>query len=911
MSSPARFPSPLRGGGFILTLGIAVLFLAAQVPAFADWPTYHKDAARTGLDPTAPALMNSVNQVWAHTGLDADVYAEPLVYGTMVMVATEANTVYALDAATGNQLWSKNYGIAVPNSQFPCGNIDPAGVTGTPVIDTTSGTMYFAAMVWDGTTSASIHYKLEAINLNAGGTELWNRTITPTDPTYTFDPLIEGQRAALSLASGNVYIPFGGRAGDCGHGSTDYRGWMVGAPVTGSGTLLSFPLPTGIGSGAGGFWATSGNALDAANNLYVTSGNTRSTTTFDYGESVLKLSPTLALTDYFAPSDWASLNGSDTDLGSVGPTLLGNNLLFQVGKAGVGYLLDTNSLGSTDHQTPRFSAQICNAATDAAFGGVAYSAPYLYVPCYDHLEALTVNTGATPSFTKVWSGPSQSNGPPIIAGGLVWTIDWNHSRLFGLFATTGEVRLSVALPLTPMHFATPSSGDGLVFVPDGSEILAYGSACGAASTRQYSLPSSDGVTWTSMDTANLQQTLTPSASQWALLEANADLWTARAGFNQDIGIFVSTNGGTDTLVGWKESGGNGGTFSPNAAFLQVPYAVVSGSTYVVKLKWKTNRDARPTGATIYAGAGSAGPYSHTSLSARLIPNANLSTTAIFTQPVLVGNDGASWAPLGTGGTPVTFTLTPTAASTAIVGANADLWTASAGYNQDLGIFVSVNNGADALVAWKESGGFAGTFSPNAAFVHTVYSMAASSTYAFKLKWKTNKRDPGGIYAGAGAGPQYSPTRLTAEVLPAGVNPQSAAITTQQTLTSSDGVNWAPVSAALDQTIAPTAQSVVMLSGNADMFTGTAGYNQDLGIFVSIAGAPDELVAWKESGGYNGTFSPNAAYVQSPFVMSAGTSYRFSLMWKTNRNANGVTIYMGAGAGPAYSPTRLTADIVSC
>jgi hypothetical protein len=892
---------------FSLALGIAVLFLAAQVPAFADWPTYHKDAARTGLDPTAPALMNSVNQQWAHTGLDADVYAEPLVYGTMVLVATEGNTIYALDAATGNQLWTKNFGIAVPNSQFPCGNIDPAGVTGTPVIDTTSGTMYFVAMVWDGTTSVSIHYKLEAINLNASGTELWNRTIAPTDPTYTFDPLIEGQRAALSLAGGNVYIPFGGRAGDCGNGSTDYRGWMVGAPVTGTGTLLSFPLPTGIGSGAGGFWAPSGNALDAANNLYVTSGNTRSTTTFDYGESVLKLSPTLALTDYFAPSDWASLNGSDADLGSVGPTLLGNNLLFQVGKAGVGYLLDTTNLGSTDHQTPRFSAQICNATADAAFGGVAYSAPYLYVPCSDHLEALTVNTGATPSFTKAWSGPAGSIGPPIIAGGLVWTMGWNTNRLYGLFATTGEVRLSAALPLTPMHFATPSSGDGLVFVPDGSEILAYGRACGAASTRQYSLPSSDGVTWTSMD-VNLQQTLAPSASQWALLEANADLWTARAGFNQDIGIFVSTNGGADTLVGWKESGGNGGTFSPNAAFLQVPFAVTGGSTYVVKLKWKTNRDARPAGATIYAGAGGAGPYSPTSLSARLIPTANLSTSVITTQPTLVRNDGATWITLGTG---LPVTLTPSASSTAILGANADLWTASAGYNQDLGIFVSVNSGPDSLVAWKESGGFAGTFSPNAAFVHTVYSMSGGSTYVFTLRWKTNRTDPGGIYAGAGAGPQYSPTRLTAEVLPAGVNPQSAAIATQQTLTSSDGASWAPVSAALDQTIAPTAQSVVMLSGNADMFTATAGYNQDLGIFVSIGGAPDELVAWKESGGYNGTFSPNAAYVQSPFVMSAGTSYRFSLMWKTNRNAPGVTIYMGAGAGPTYSPSRLTADIVSC
>src|SRR5437016_8992502 len=152
MSSPAKFPSRGgRGRGFFLSLCIAVLFLAAQVPAFADWPTYHKDGARTGLDTTAPALSNSVNQQWTRSGLDADVYAEPLVYGTMVLVATEANTVYALDAATGNLIWSKNYGTAVPGGQFPCGNINPVGDTGTPVIDTASGTMYLVTMVWDGT----------------------------------------------------------------------------------------------------------------------------------------------------------------------------------------------------------------------------------------------------------------------------------------------------------------------------------------------------------------------------------------------------------------------------------------------------------------------------------------------------------------------------------------------------------------------------------------------------------------------------------------------------------------------------------------------------------------------------------------------------------------------------------------
>ena len=896
-------------------LGITALVLALQTSAFADWPTYHKDAARTGLDPSAPALISSVNQQWAHTGLDRNVYAEPLVYGTMVVVATEGNTVYALDAATGNLVWSKNYGIAVPSTQFPCGNINPVGITGTPVIDTASGTMYAVAMMWDGTNHASVHYQLEAIDLNNSGTEVWSRTISPTDPTYTFDAYVEGQRSALSLANGTVYIPFGGRSGDCGDpaNGVDYRGWVVGAPASGTGSLLSFPLPTGPNDGAGGIWAPSGGAMDASNNLYVATGNTRcgGGCSFDYGETVIKLSPTLTISDYFAPPNWAALNAADQDLGSVGPTLLGNNLLFQVGKAGVGYILSTTSLGGGNHFTPRFSARVCNNSSDAAFGGVAYSAPYLYVPCIDHLEALLVNTGPSPSFTPAWHGPAGSIGPPIVAGGLVWTIGWGNSRLYALYATTGEQRLSVSLPQTPMHFSAPASGDGEVFVPDGTRILAYGSACGAASTRQYSLSGSDGASWTDMDPANLQQTLNPSSDQWALLEANADLWTGGTGYNQDLGIFVSTNGGADTLVGWKESGGYGGTLSPNAAFLQVPFAVTAGNTYVVKLKWKTNRDARPAGAVIYAGAGSGGPYSPTSLSVRLVPTASLATAVTTAQPARTGSDGANWAALGSG---TSISITPAATSTAVLGANADLWTADAGYNQDLGIFVSVNSAADQLVAWKESGGSAGTFSPNAAFVHSVYAMAAGSNYVFKLKWKTNKPDnaPGGIYAGAGpiAG-QYSQTRLTAEILPAGTNPQSNQITTQPTQSGSDGVTWRPVNAALDQTMTPAAPAIVMLGGNADLWTANAGYNQDLGLFVSIGGAADQLVAWKESGGFNGTFSPNAAYVQSPFVMSAGTTYRFSLKWKTNRNAPGVTIFIGAGTGPSYSPTRLTAETVAC
>jgi hypothetical protein len=88
-----------------------------------------------------------------------------------------------------------------------------------------------------------------------------------------------------------------------------------------------------------------------------------------------------------------------------------------------------------------------------------------------------------------------------------------------------------------------------------------------------------------MDAA-LNVTVAPGASTNSILGANADLFTGKAGYNQDPGIFVSDNGGPDVLLAWKESGGFAGTFSPNAAFVQMTYLMNSGHTYVVKLKWK-------------------------------------------------------------------------------------------------------------------------------------------------------------------------------------------------------------------------------------------------------------------------------------------------------------------------------------
>ena len=189
---------------------------------------------------------------------------------------------------------------------------------------------------------------------------------------------------------------------------------------------------------------------------------------------------------------------------------------------------------------------------------------------------------------------------------------------------------------------------------------------------------------------------------------------------------------------------------------------------------------------------------------------------------------------------------------------------------------------------------------------------SAGNYVFHLKWKANRLDhaPTGIFSGAGSSP-YSPTRLTAEVVTAPGNPKSTAIMTQPVMNGNDGVTWQPISSALDQPITPSSDAVVNVSANADLWTATAGFNQDLGIFVSVAGGQDQLIAWKESGGFNGTFSPNAAFTEAEFAVKSGVAYVFKAKWKMNRNGPGATIVIGAGSNAPYSPTRLTAELVAC
>jgi outer membrane protein assembly factor BamB len=402
---------------------------------------------RSGLESLGPRF--SVAAVsWTSGALDGTVYAEPLIIGEMVLVATENNTVYAINATDGTEVWHTNLGKPMQAASLPCGNIDPSGITGTPVVDVASGVLYVVAF----TRSA---HKIFAIDIGSGVAK-WTRVVDPPGS----DPLVQQQRAALALSRGIVYVAFGGLFGDCG----DYHGWITGAPINGTGRLFYFEVPTSKG---GGIWAPSGPAIDSSGNVLVATGNSFSATTFDFGESVLKLSPSLNRTDWFAPSDWSELNNGDTDLGSVGPTVLPGNVIFQVGKAGVGYLLADDHLGGIGGSL--YSGKVCNGA----YGGIAYSRPLLFIPCTDGLVALNVSLGIQDSFRIVWRGPSFRAGPPIISRGAVWTVDLNSGTFYALDTGTGSTVFSAHLGKVAQFF-TPAAGNGIVIVVADQRVVGIG-----------------------------------------------------------------------------------------------------------------------------------------------------------------------------------------------------------------------------------------------------------------------------------------------------------------------------------------------------------------------------------------------------------------------------------------------------
>jgi hypothetical protein len=457
--------SALTAVALLACMLAGVLSQAAQGEPM--WTTYHRDPARSGNDPDASNPITPT-LAWQSPGLGAPIWGQPLVLGSRMYVGTVGDKIYALDASSGKVLWEKSAGVAVPSSELPCGDITPTvGIVGTPVIDPSTQVIYAVADTWNASTKEA-HHVLKGYSLSAGAEVL----STPVDPPGS-DPKALLQRTALNLDAGRVVFGLGGNDGDC----SDYRGTVVAAPENGGSPLYWQYQPASPSKSGGAVWGTSGPAVDSEGHIYATTGNPnppggQKAETYDYSDSVVELSSSLSRIGNFEPESWLQDSNSDADLGSAGAELLPGGLLFQSGKNRIGYLIDETKLG--EGAPAVYSHQVCGGG--GSFGGDAFANGTIYIPCTDGVRALAYNQAAR-SFTALWQGPSDANGPPIVSGGLVWSVataDGGGTKLYGLDPSTGKPRYTETLP-SPVadHFGSPSAAGGRLFVASGSSVTAY------------------------------------------------------------------------------------------------------------------------------------------------------------------------------------------------------------------------------------------------------------------------------------------------------------------------------------------------------------------------------------------------------------------------------------------------------
>jgi outer membrane protein assembly factor BamB len=424
-----------------------------------SWTVYHGDAEGSGVA-TSIASVNVSSPAWTSPTLDGQLYGEPLVSGGRVYVATENDTVSALSATTGAVIWSTHLGTAVPSSSLPCGDISPTvGVTGTPVIDETRGEIFVVA---DELVSGSPAHHLVGLSTASGKTEL-SQDVDPAGST----PAALLQRTGLTLDAGRVVFGYGGNYGDC----STYHGWVMAVPE-GGGTAAAFAVDSAAGESQGAIWmGGAAPVVDASGNIWVTAGNGSvysSSHPYDHSDSVLELSPSLALEQYFAPSSWPSDNAHDLDM-STAVALLSDGQVVAAGKARTVYLLNGTSLGGIGGQRAQL-ADNCGSDID---GGVAVDAMTVYLPCLS--GPIAVQVSDSPAGLRLLWSSSVGGGPPIVAGGLVWTIGSN-GVLYGVNPTSGAVQDQATIGAPANHFPTPSVGAGLLLAPSAERVVAFRAA---------------------------------------------------------------------------------------------------------------------------------------------------------------------------------------------------------------------------------------------------------------------------------------------------------------------------------------------------------------------------------------------------------------------------------------------------
>jgi outer membrane protein assembly factor BamB len=481
--------------------------------------TYHNDLARTGqnLNETllTPASVGSgqFGPLFADP-VDGQVYAQPLYLPgviipgkgihNVVYVATEHDSVYAFDA--DNELAAPLWHVSFLNpaqgvnsasaTDLECGSITPeVGITGTPVIDPVTRTLYVVAMTEEPTPNNYVH-RLHALDV-ATGTE---RPGSPVEiqaavpgagngtQTVQFQPWLYKERAGLLLLNGAVYTAW---SSQCDSG--DYHGWMMAYDAA---TLQQTAVFTDTPNwDAGAFWqAGAAPAADSNGNIYVVAANGTFDANMggsDLAESVLKLSTgkSLAMADYFTPFNADALSDQDLDLGSSGALLLPDaagsvshpHLLVTGSKLGTVYLLDRDNLG---HFQPNADSQIVQSlATPVGplFGIPTYFNNTVYFSAaHDQVKAFSIKNGllselpvsaSNATFAELGTVPSISASGAT--NGILWTVD-PAGQLHAFNAADLSQQLYQGSAGAYVKFSTPTVANGKVYVGTSAGLAVFG-----------------------------------------------------------------------------------------------------------------------------------------------------------------------------------------------------------------------------------------------------------------------------------------------------------------------------------------------------------------------------------------------------------------------------------------------------
>jgi hypothetical protein len=711
---------------------LMAIWLAGVVDAGAvNVLTQHNDNSRTGANlnetvlTTANVNSTQFGKLWSYP-VTGQVYAQPLhvdgvtiggVVRNVLYVATMHNSVYAFDAqsASTTPLWSVNLGPSVPMPSTGLGTSGPCttyqdilgeiGILSTPVIDLATNTMYVEAKTKEGTAYID---RIHALDITTGAEKMGGpvpitASVSGTAGARTLDSLRANQRSSLLLANGRVYVSFSSYCD-----SPSYYGWVIGYSAS---NLAQAPLlynDVQDGTQAGIWMSGAAPSADASGNVYVASGNGsfngNTTGGRNLGNSVIKLSSTLGMLDWFTPYNQSSLNSSDLDLGSSGLLLVpGSSLVVAGGKEGKIYLLNSGSLGHFHSGSDSQIVQSFMSSGTHLHGAPVYwnspSGALVYVGAEsDYIKGYRLTSGlfATSPFTQTgFTSPANAMPGSILSvsangsasgTGILWanmtvSRDANHATVPGVLRAFDAANLSIELWNSQQNAARDSFGNHAKYCPPtiangrvymatfSNQVAVYGLL--SAATPTATATATTRVTATATATTGATPTFTPTPAAVSNVAQGKPITASSV-----QQTFVAGNANDGSVTTYWEGAAN--TY-PNTltVSLGADYAI---SSIVVKVNPASTWATRTQTFAILGHTTSTSTFSTLVASATYTfnpsTNANtvtipLTATASDVRLSFTANSGATGGQVaelqvlaGAGGPTPTFTTRPIATATA-------------------------------------------------------------------------------------------------------------------------------------------------------------------------------------------------------------------------------------------------------